>query len=151
MKTIPQKSQLVFTLAPKNRYDYSGNIGRSDTKKGGPVPAGPPSNSRSGPQVPWLVVLAILTEPQAPADGRPPPSDECSEEDTMARSVSRSARTGRFVTKATAARSPRTTTTERVGSGTGNSRSVNRSASTGRFVTDATVRRNPGGTITQQV
>lgn len=81
----------------------------------------------------------------------PSPSDECSEEDTMARSVSRSARTGRFVTKATAARSPRTTTTERVGAGTGNSRSVNRSASTGRFVTDATVRRNPGGTITQQV
>lgn len=79
------------------------------------------------------------------------PSDECSEEDTMARSVNRSARSGRFVTKATAARSPRTTTTERVGSGTANSRSVNRSASTGRFVTQATARRNPGGTITQKV
>lgn len=69
----------------------------------------------------------------------------------MARSVSRSAGTGRFVTQATAIRSPRTTTTERVGFGTGNVRSVNRSASTGRFVTDATARRNPGGTITQQV
>ncbi|WP_139007039.1 ABC transporter ATP-binding protein [Arthrobacter crystallopoietes] len=69
----------------------------------------------------------------------------------MARSVNRSARSGRFVTKAAAARSPRTTTTERVGSGTANRRSVNRSASTGRFVTQATARRNPGGTITQKV
>jgi hypothetical protein len=69
----------------------------------------------------------------------------------MARSVSRSARTGRFVTKAAATRSPRTTTTERVGSGTSNSQAVSRSASTGRFVTDGTARRNPGGTITQHV
>lgn len=69
----------------------------------------------------------------------------------MARTVSRSARTGRFVSKATAARSPRTTTTERVGSGTGNARAVTRSASTGRFVTAATGRRNPAGTITQKV
>ena len=69
----------------------------------------------------------------------------------MARSVNRSAGSGRFVSNAAAARWPGKTTTERVGGGTGNSRSVNRSASTGRFVTDATVRRNPGGTITQQV
>lgn len=69
----------------------------------------------------------------------------------MARSVSRSARTGRFVTKTAAVRSPRTTTTERVGSGTGNGRSINRSASTGRFITDTVARRNPGGTITQQI
>lgn len=67
------------------------------------------------------------------------------------RTVSRSARTGRFVRTSTAARSPRTTTTERVGSGTGNSRSVNRSASTGRFVTAATAARHPGSTITQRV
>ena len=67
------------------------------------------------------------------------------------RSVNRSAGSGRFVSKAAAARWPGKTTTERVGSGTGNSRSVNRSASSGRFVTDATARRNPGGTITQKV
>jgi hypothetical protein len=67
------------------------------------------------------------------------------------RSVNRSAGSGRFVSKAAAARWPSKTTTERVGSGTGNSRSVNRSASSGRFVTDATARRNPGGTITQKV
>ena len=67
------------------------------------------------------------------------------------RSVNRSAGTGRFVSKATAARWPGKTTTERVGSGTGNSRTVNRSASTGRFVTAGTARRNPGGTITQKV
>lgn len=69
----------------------------------------------------------------------------------MARSVNRSAGSGRFVSKAAAARWPSKTTTERVGSGTGNSRTVNRSASTGRFVTESTVRRNPGGTIQQQV
>lgn len=66
-------------------------------------------------------------------------------------SVSRSAATGRFVNKATVARWPGKTTTERVGGGSGNSRTVNRSASTGQFVTDATVKRNPGGTISQQV
>ncbi|QKE82869.1 ABC transporter ATP-binding protein [Arthrobacter sp. NEB 688] len=69
----------------------------------------------------------------------------------MAKSINRSARTGRFVTAAAVRRSPATTTTERVGRGTGNSRAVNRSASTGQFVTDAAARRNPGGTIQQQV
>ncbi len=69
----------------------------------------------------------------------------------MPRSVNRSASSGRFVTKAVAARWPGKTTTERVGSGTSNSRSVNRSASSGRFVTDAAARRNPGGTINQQI
>lgn len=67
------------------------------------------------------------------------------------RSVNRSAGSGRFVSKAAAARWPGKTTTERVGSGTGNSRTVNRSASSGRFVTEGTARRNPGGTITQKV
>ena len=56
--------------------------------------------------------------------------------------------TGRFVSTRTAARSPRSTTTERVGRSTGNSQTVNRSASTGRFVTAA---RHPGTTITQRV
>lgn len=67
------------------------------------------------------------------------------------RTVNRSASSGRFVSKATVARWPSKTTTERVGGSTRNSRSVNRSASTGRFVTDATAKRNPGGTITQKV
>jgi NADAR domain len=48
--------------------------------------------------------------------------------------VSRSASTGRFVSSRTAARSPRTTTTERVSRGTSNSHTVNRSASTGRYM-----------------
>lgn len=71
----------------------------------------------------------------------------------MARSqsVSRSARTGRFVSRSTAARHPRRTVTERVGGSTRNARTVNRSATTGRFVTNATVRRNPAGTIRQRV
>lgn len=69
----------------------------------------------------------------------------------MTKSVNRSASTGRFVSRATAARWPGKTTTERVGSGTSNNRSVYRSASTGRLVTPATAKRNPGGTINQQV
>ena len=67
------------------------------------------------------------------------------------RSVSRSARTGRFVTKAHATRSPRTTTTERVGQGTSNGRAVTRSATSGRFVTTRWGKQNPDGTITQKV
>jgi hypothetical protein len=67
------------------------------------------------------------------------------------RSVSRSSGTGRFVSSRTAARSPRTTTTERVGRGTSSTRTVNRSAGTGRFVTAATAARHPGTTITQRV
>lgn len=67
------------------------------------------------------------------------------------RSVSRSARTGRFVTAKHAKQSPKTTTTERVGPGTANSRSVTRSATSGRFVTTRWGRENPGGTISQRV
>lgn len=67
----------------------------------------------------------------------------------MARRIHRSASTGRFVKASTAARNPRTTTTERVGSG--GSRSVNRSAITGRFVSKATVARHPSFTIIQEV
>ena len=69
----------------------------------------------------------------------------------MAKSINRSASTGRFVSRATVARWPGKTTTERVGSGTSNNRSVYRSASSGRFVTPNTAKRNPGGTIEQQV
>lgn len=67
------------------------------------------------------------------------------------RSVNRSAGSGRFVSKAATARWPGKTTTERVGSGTGNSRAVNRSAASGQFVTAARAKRDPGGTITQRV
>ena len=69
----------------------------------------------------------------------------------MSKSINRSASTGRFVSRATAARWPGRTTTERVGPGTGNTRTVSRSAATGRFVTEQTAKRNPGGTISQQV
>lgn len=69
----------------------------------------------------------------------------------MAKSVNRSARTGRFVSQAAAARWPGKTVTERVGPGTGNSTTVHRSATTGRFVSANTAKRNPGGTIAQRV
>nr|WP_081447274.1 ABC transporter ATP-binding protein [Corynebacterium efficiens] len=67
------------------------------------------------------------------------------------RSVSRSAISGRFVTKAHAKRSPKTTVNERVGKGTSNKRLVTRSAISGRFVTDRWGKENPGGTIRQRV
>jgi len=73
------------------------------------------------------------------------------QEEIVSKSVNRSAGSGRFVSKAAAARWPSKTTTERVGSGTSNSRSVARSASSGRFVTPAAAKRNPGGTIQQQI
>lgn len=66
----------------------------------------------------------------------------------MARTVSRSARSGRFVKASTARRSPSTTTTERVGRGTSNTRTVQRSAATGRFVRPGG---DPGTTISQRV
>lgn len=69
----------------------------------------------------------------------------------MPRSVNRSAGSGRFVTKAAAARWPGKTTTERVGRGTGNSRTVHRSATSGRFVTKRRADGDPGGTISQRV
>ncbi len=67
------------------------------------------------------------------------------------RSINRSASTGRFVSKASAARWPTKTTTERVGAGTSNRRSVTRSATTGRFVTSRWGDQNPDGTIRQRV
>lgn len=67
------------------------------------------------------------------------------------RTVSRSARTGRFVRKGNARRAPSRTTTERVGGTTRNSRAVYRSASTGRFVKASTVARHPSTTVTQRV
>lgn len=69
----------------------------------------------------------------------------------MARTVHRSASSGRFVGNAAAARWPSKTTTERVGRGTGNSRTVYRSAATGEFVTKREADSDPGGTIAQRV
>lgn len=69
----------------------------------------------------------------------------------MARAVSRSARTGRFVKASTTRRNRRTTITESVGRGTKNAKVVYRSATSGRFVKAATARRNPATTIRQRV
>lgn len=55
----------------------------------------------------------------------------------MARRVNRSSTTGRFISKAAAARGPGRTTTERVGTGTSNSRTIHRSSITGRFIQEA--------------
>jgi len=71
--------------------------------------------------------------------------EQISEELTMGK-VHRSARTGEFVSEATAARHPKTTVTQTVpGDGHGN-----RSAITGRFVTDATAARHPNTTIRER-
>lgn len=69
----------------------------------------------------------------------------------MARTVSRSAKTGRFVKASTVRRSPRTTSTEIVGPGTSNNKAVNRSTITGRFVKESTTQRHPSTTIRQEV
>jgi hypothetical protein len=59
----------------------------------------------------------------------------------------RSAKTGRYVSEATAKRHPRTTVTEASGSNRGGR--AHRSAITGRFVTEATARRHPDTTVTE--
>lgn len=60
--------------------------------------------------------------------------------------ASRSAKTGRFVSTATAARHPRTTVTH---SGKSSKAHGSRSAITGRFVKDSTAKRHPDTTITE--
>lgn len=62
----------------------------------------------------------------------------------MGRSVNRSAISGRFVRRSTAARHPRTTVTQSVGGG---SNGQYRSATTGRYVTAATAARHPSTTV----
>jgi hypothetical protein len=66
----------------------------------------------------------------------------------MARGHARSAKTGRYVSKATAARHPRTTVTEST-SGKGGGGKAYRSAITGRYVTKGTAQRHPGITVTE--
>jgi hypothetical protein len=69
----------------------------------------------------------------------------------MARSSggrARSAVTGRYVSKATAARHPRTTVVE---TGRNNSSGEHhRSAITGHYVTEATAKRHPNTTVTEK-
>jgi hypothetical protein len=60
----------------------------------------------------------------------------------------RSAKTGRYISNAAAARHPRTSVSEAPGPNK-SSNTAHRSASTGRFVTAATAKRNPGGTVTE--
>lgn len=57
----------------------------------------------------------------------------------------RSAISGRFVTKAHAKRSPKTTVVERIGGGS--THGAGRSAITGKFVSPSHVRRSPKTTI----
>lgn len=61
----------------------------------------------------------------------------------MARSVSRSAKTGRFVRSSTAARHPKTTVTQTLG---GKAKGY-RSAISGKFVKKATAQRHPDTTV----
>ncbi len=69
----------------------------------------------------------------------------------MARTSSgraRSASTGQYVPKSTAARNPRTTVVER---GSNNSAGTHhRSAISGRFVTESTAQRHPNTTVTEK-
>jgi hypothetical protein len=63
----------------------------------------------------------------------------------MARKVTRSAITGRFVKPSTARRHPATTVTQTMG---GKSKG-SRSAKTGRYVTDASAKRHPRTTVSE--
>lgn len=69
--------------------------------------------------------------------------------ESSGRSVNRSASNGKFVSKATVARSPGKTVTQHVG-GSKTGQTVTRSASSGQFVTKAAAKRNPGGTVTEK-
>lgn len=70
----------------------------------------------------------------------------------MARTVSRSGSTGRFVSARAAAARPRTSTNrEVVGGKSANQRTVTRSLTTGRFVPTTRGKSDPNGTIRQKV
>ncbi|PKZ62822.1 hypothetical protein CYJ73_24925 [Gordonia terrae] len=66
----------------------------------------------------------------------------------MAKGHPRSAVTGRYVTRATAARHPRTTVTE--GGRNRSSGTHHRSAISGKYVTEATAARHPRTTVTEK-
>lgn len=63
----------------------------------------------------------------------------------------RSAKTGKYISRATATRSPRTTLKESGGRNTRSGRSVHRSAVTGRFVGNAAAKRWPNHTVTEKM
>ena len=64
----------------------------------------------------------------------------------------RSAKTGKYISKAAAARWPSRSVQESSGKGSGSgNRTVNRSAKTGQFVSNATVARWPNHTLTEKV
>ena len=65
----------------------------------------------------------------------------------MAKGHARSAKTGRYVTKATAARHPRTTVVES-GSNKGSGKAY-RSAISGKYVTKGWAQRSPSTTVTE--
>lgn len=70
----------------------------------------------------------------------------------MARTVSRSGRTGRFVSPRSARASKRTTTSrEVVGGKSANKRTVTRDLSNGRFVPPSRGKSDPNGTMQQRV
>jgi hypothetical protein len=60
----------------------------------------------------------------------------------------RSAKSGRYISKAAAARHPNTTVREKPGPNRSTA-TAHRSASSGRYVTNRTAKRNPGGTVTE--
>jgi hypothetical protein len=60
----------------------------------------------------------------------------------------RSAKTGRYISNAAAARHPRTTVHEKPGPNQSTT-TAHRSASSGRYVSERTTKRNPGGTVTE--
>jgi hypothetical protein len=60
----------------------------------------------------------------------------------------RSARSGRYISNAAAARHPRTTVREKPGSNQSTT-TAHRSATTGKYVTARTARDNPNGTVTE--
>lgn len=78
---------------------------------------------------------------------RATPTNPQEQEAANGRGRARSAKTGRYVTRATAARHPKSTVIEAGGNKGSGTRS--RSAITGRFVTPATARRHPGSTVTE--
>jgi hypothetical protein len=61
---------------------------------------------------------------------------------------SRSAISGRFISKAAAARHPRTSVTESVGSKSGNG-THHRSAITGKYISSAAAARHPNTSVTE--
>lgn len=79
---------------------------------------------------------------------RAPPSVDGRVQEGLSVMAHRSSITGRYISKAAAARHPRTSVTE---SGSNKSSGTHhRSASSGRFITPAQAARNPKGSLTER-